>query len=80
MTWLKNMPWPRPRRPPKHRSYDIHPGLSQDALMEAARRWSGCRSVPESFTCPVCGKTSYHPKDIEHGYCGNCHDFTGATP
>jgi len=22
--------------------------------------------------------TSYHPKDIEHGYCGNCHDFTSA--
>jgi len=21
--------------------------------------------------------TSHHPKDEEHGYCGNCHDFTG---
>jgi hypothetical protein len=21
--------------------------------------------------------TSYHPKDIESGYCGNCHTFTG---
>ena len=20
---------------------------------------------------------SYHPKDIEHGYCGNCHEYTG---
>jgi hypothetical protein len=20
---------------------------------------------------------SYHPKDLEYGYCGNCHDFTG---
>ena len=30
-----------------------------------------------SFTCPKCHKTSYHPKDEEHGYCGNCHDFTG---
>lgn len=29
-----------------------------------------------SITCPVCKMTSYHPKDIEHGYCGNCHDYT----
>jgi hypothetical protein len=29
-----------------------------------------------SFTCPKCGMTSYHPKDVEHGYCGNCHDWT----
>ena len=29
-----------------------------------------------SITCPVCGMTSYHPKDIEHGFCGNCHDYT----
>lgn len=20
---------------------------------------------------------SYHPTDIEQGYCGNCHDWTG---
>lgn len=30
-----------------------------------------------SFTCPVCGQTSHHPKDIEEGYCGNCHWWTG---
>lgn len=29
-----------------------------------------------SITCPRCGRTSFHPKDIEHGYCGGCHDFT----
>jgi hypothetical protein len=29
-----------------------------------------------SITCPHCGMTSYHPKDIEFGYCGNCHAFT----
>jgi hypothetical protein len=28
------------------------------------------------FTCPRCHMTSYHPKDAEHGYCGNCHAFT----
>jgi hypothetical protein len=30
-----------------------------------------------SITCPVCGMTSYNPNDIEWGYCGNCHAYTG---
>lgn len=30
-----------------------------------------------TFTCPRCGLVSHHPKDVEHGYCGNCHAFTG---
>jgi hypothetical protein len=29
-----------------------------------------------SITCPCCGKTSYHPNDIEQGYCGFCHWWT----
>lgn len=29
-----------------------------------------------SFTCPVCGATSYNPNDVAEGYCGRCHDFT----
>lgn len=29
------------------------------------------------FTCPRCGRSSSHPDDLRHGYCGNCHDFTG---
>ncbi len=33
--------------------------------------------VEECFQCPECGKKSYHPADIENGYCGYCHDFTG---
>ena len=28
-----------------------------------------------SITCPKCGKTSYHPRDIAENYCGNCHEF-----
>lgn len=28
-----------------------------------------------SITCPQCGMTSYHPKDVEHRYCGNCHQY-----
>jgi ribosomal protein L37E len=29
-----------------------------------------------SITCPKCGRTSHHPKDVETGYCGACHEFT----
>lgn len=31
-----------------------------------------------SITCPVCGATSHNPNDVSNGYCGNCHDWTGA--
>lgn len=27
----------------------------------------------ESYTCPNCGMTSYHPEDVKHEYCDNCH-------
>ena len=26
-----------------------------------------------SYTCPRCEMTSYHPQDVEHQYCANCH-------
>lgn len=35
------------------------------------------RAFPESFTCPRCGAQSYHPVDIQEGYCGRCRDWTG---
>jgi hypothetical protein len=28
-----------------------------------------------AIECLVCGKTSFHPKDVEYLYCGNCHRF-----
>lgn len=28
-----------------------------------------------SFTCPECGRTSYHPVDEVEGYCGSCHKY-----
>lgn len=41
---------------------------------------NGSPLTEASITCPRCGITSRHPKDVEEGYCGNCHDFTsGAT-
>lgn len=30
----------------------------------------------KTFTCPRCNRTSYHPKDLEHGWCSACQDFT----
>lgn len=25
--------------------------------------------------CLRCGRTSFHPQDVEHRYCGHCHEF-----
>jgi len=30
----------------------------------------------QAIQCPRCGAVSVHPKDIEEGYCGRCHDWT----
>jgi hypothetical protein len=27
------------------------------------------------ITCKKCGMTSYNINDVEHKYCGNCHEF-----
>lgn len=29
-----------------------------------------------SITCPVCGRTSYHPEDVRFGYCSACAWYT----
>ena len=39
---------------------------------EPVRGLSGLPSV----TCPRCGMTSHHPRDVTEGYCGRCHDWT----
>lgn len=31
-----------------------------------------------TIQCPICGLRSGHPKDIQWGYCGNCHAYTSA--
>lgn len=31
--------------------------------------------MQSSITCTQCWMTSYHPDDVKHGYCGNCHSF-----
>ena len=37
-------------------------------------------STEPAFTCPRCAMTSHNAHDIHEGYCGNCHDWTGAIP
>lgn len=32
---------------------------------------------PPAFTCPCCDAVSYHPGDVEQGYCARCHWWTG---
>lgn len=47
---------------------------------QTAAEWARVRfNWPKSdaFTCPRCGRTSYDPNDLQHGYCGACHDYTG---
>lgn len=36
--------------------------------------------MPDSTTCPQCGKTSYNRGDIENRYCKNCSQFYDEMP
>lgn len=45
--------------------------LELKARMTAAIRVAGHPTI----TCPQCGRSSAHPKDIENRYCGACHQF-----
>lgn len=36
------------------------------------------KSGEVGFLCGICGFVSFHPKDLEHRYCGNCHKFIEA--
>jgi ribosomal protein L37E len=31
---------------------------------------------PTSFVCWICGMESFHPEDVAHGYCANCHRYS----
>jgi len=57
------------------------PELNQDYIRDFVERGrraqEAANKIIAGFTCPRCQMTSHHPKDIEEGYCGNCHDWTG---
>ena len=33
-----------------------------------------------SYTCSKCERTSYHPMDLKHRYCGACYKFEDEEP
>jgi len=45
------------------------------ALLSTALSVTASTSTTLSITCPFCGITSYHPKDVAAKYCGLCHRF-----
>jgi ribosomal protein S27AE len=52
--------------------------LAAFALYAEIRQREGTTTT--SITCPRCGMTSFHPKDVEQGYCGRCDDWTTPDP
>lgn len=56
--------------------------LDREGVVHAAfdERWPATLAAiaPAPFTCPRCTRTSHHPDDKRYGYCGHCHDYTGA--
>lgn len=56
---------------------DHNPDILRDFIERGRKAQEAVDKLTKGFTCPRCGKTSYHPKDLEEGYCGHCHDWTG---
>ena len=52
---------------------ELHPAGTEARL----RALQGAGGTRPSFTCPRCGRTSWHPTDVLEGFCGACHDWTG---
>lgn len=45
------------------------------AVALALRDQKAIEPLAETFTCPMCQRTSRHPEDVKHRYCGACHMF-----
>lgn len=50
--------------------------LAVDVRLAMTTESRHSKATTMHITCPQCGKTSYHPRDVAEGYCGNCHAFT----
>jgi len=65
------------------RAWAYMPGVPAAGHVTSGGAWhpgaiEGCQKCPrESFTCPVCGRTSHNVNDVREGYCGHCHAWTG---
>lgn len=57
---------------PDMRVYEI--SISEFNRLLAFHRIAASLNV-DSFTCPVCGITSFNVHDIENRYCANCKEF-----
>lgn len=63
-----------PEHRPLHQVIVGQPGSIPDVITLPAGPL--CKGS-NAFVCPRCGKPSWHPGDAEHGYCGQCHWWTG---
>lgn len=61
-------------------------GLAQEMASDCCIDLTGLPPAVERFaisaegraiTCWTCGRTSYHPEDVRHRYCGACSVFHG---
>ena len=66
------------------RAWPYMPGVPAAGHVTSGGHWhpgriDGCvKCEPRrSITCPRCERTSHHPRDVDEGYCGHCHDWTG---
>jgi hypothetical protein len=50
------------------------------AEADLTERLRGAFGMTPRITCPRCGATSFNENDVRAGYCGRCHDWTGADP
>lgn len=63
---------------------EIGPGMAERlARFALDAAWAGRVNTAAggaSVTCPRCQATSHNPHDVQHGYCGACHDWTSIPP
>lgn len=44
-------------------------------IVDSANRYSKQINETLAYQCPRCHRVSYNPHDLEHRYCGACHQF-----
>ncbi len=56
------------------RELATNPGIDLSGLPPGEDRYT-ISAEGRAITCWTCGRTSYHPKDVLHRYCGACRAF-----
>jgi hypothetical protein len=68
--------------PGAHRIEHVYrqvPSIAIPILGQRAKRYQYLRTIDGDaarYTCPHCGTTTYHPDNIEQGFCDQCQDWT----